>query len=68
MPFSSEEMRITSERMVISSEEIRIIGEIICQSSEETPFNGETILCFCKATESRLPTTKKPSEDARLPV
>lgn len=64
MPFSSEEIPITSERMVISSKEIRIIEEIICQSSEETPFNGERITI----NGETIPTTKKPSDDARLSV
>lgn len=50
MPFISEEIAITSERMCFTSEEIRIIGEEMHQSSEriyiigeEIAINGETI-------------------------
>ena len=50
MPFISEEIAITSERMCFTSEEIRIVGEEMHQSSEriyiigeEIAINGETI-------------------------
>lgn len=43
MPFISEEMAITSERMCLTSGEIIIIGEEMPQSSERIAFVGEEI-------------------------
>lgn len=58
MPFSSEEIAITSERMCLTSEEIRIIGEEMPQTSESIVLIGERMAIN---GEIKMPSDLRPA-------